>query len=73
MPQPPLDPLQAILQGGCFKGIVVRQAPGVLPEPSQPHGDVESVQHMLAAGWQVVHERADAVPTIGEHRDRLIR
>jgi hypothetical protein len=33
---------------------------------SQPHGNVEPV--MLAAGWQVAHERCHH-----QHRDRLIR
>ena len=72
MPQPPLDPLQPILQGGCFDGIVVGQALGVLPEHGQPHGNVEPVQVMLAAGRQVAHERANAVAAVGQHRDRLI-
>jgi hypothetical protein len=53
VPQPPLDPLQPILQGGCFKGVVVSQALGVLPEPGQPHGNMEPVQMMRAAGRQV--------------------
>ena len=72
VPQPPLDPLQPILQGGCFKGIVVRQALGVLTKHGQPHGNVEPIQVMLAAGRQVARERANAVTAVGQHRDRLI-
>ena len=61
VPQSPLDPLQPILQGSRFKGIVVRQALGVLTKHGHPHGNVEPVQLMLAAGRQVAHERANAV------------
>ena len=61
VPRPPLDSLQPILQGGCFKGIVVRQALGVLAKHGHPHGNVEPVQLMLAAGRQIAHERANAV------------
>jgi hypothetical protein len=73
VPQPSFVPLQAVLQRSCFDRVVVSQAPGVLPEPCQPYGDVEPVKMMLAAGRQVTHERADAVTAIGQHRDRLIR
>jgi len=43
VPQPPLDRLQPVLQGSRFKGIVVRQALGVLTKPGHPHGNVEPV------------------------------
>ena len=55
VPEPPLDPLQPVLQGGCFDGTVVSQALRVLTKYGQPHGDVEPVQHMLAAGRQIAH------------------
>jgi hypothetical protein len=72
VPQPPLDPLQPVLQGDCFDGIVVRQTLGVLPEPGQPHGDVKPVQMMFSPRRQVADERADAVAAVGQHRNRLI-
>src|SRR3954470_7612610 len=47
MPEPPLDPLQPMLQRQRLDGIVVRQAPGVLLEPGQPHGDVSGKEIAL--------------------------
>jgi hypothetical protein len=47
VPEPPLNPLQPVLQGDCFDGIVVRQALGVLPEPGQPHGNVSGKEIAL--------------------------
>jgi hypothetical protein len=61
-----------MLQGGRFDGVVVSQTLGVLPEPGQPHGDVEPVQMMFSPRRQVAHQRADAVAAVGQHRDRLI-
>ena len=47
VPQPPLDPLQPVLQGSRFNGIVVRQALGVLTKPGQPHGNVSGKEIAL--------------------------
>jgi hypothetical protein len=73
MPQPPLDPVQAVLQRSCFYRVGVSQALAALTKHSHPHGNVKPVQYMLAVGWQVARERANAVAAVGQHRDRLIR
>ena len=46
---------------------------GVLAEHGQPHGDVEPVQHVLAAGADQLRERLDLVAPVGQERDVLVR
>ena len=61
MPEPPLDPLQPVLQRQCLDGIVVRQAFDVLLEAGQPHGDVEPVEDRYGAGREFTRQCAYAV------------
>ena len=47
MPQPPLDPLQPMLQRQRLDRAVMGQTLGVLPKPGQPHGNVSGKEIAL--------------------------
>jgi integrase len=72
IPEPPLDAPQRLEERCALSFIIVCKAARELTEHGQAHGDVKSIQYVLARWCYLLGQHAHLLAAIGEEGDLLI-